>query len=113
MVGRVPLLRRLRKEPEETPPEPVHEMKPSLSDAERRSLTADVPIDVRVYVTDSGSVNFAELLASRAASRHRDLADAAVLAARRWSFRPAKAGSENVPSEVVLHFLFSPADGPR
>jgi hypothetical protein len=113
MVRHVPLLRRLRKEPEETPPEPVREMKPSLSDAEQHNLTADVPIDVRVYVTESGSVNFAELLASRPASRHRDLADAAVFAARRWSFRPAKAGEENVPSEVVLHFLFRPSDGPQ
>jgi hypothetical protein len=113
MVSHVPLLRRLKKEQEQVPAQPIHEIKPSLTAADRHNLTADVPIDVRVYVTESGAVNFAELLANRPASHHRDLAEAAVFAARRWSFRPARLGNQNVSSEVLLHFVFKPAEGPQ
>jgi hypothetical protein len=111
VVHHIPLLRRLKKEQQTVvPPEPVHESTPSLSAAERQKLTREVPIDVRVYLTESGAVDFAELVENRAAERHRELADAAVFAARRWNFRPARVGGENVPSEVILHFRFKPAE---
>ena len=111
VMRHVPLLRRLKKEQQTVvPPEPVHEARPSLSAAERQNLTSEVPIDVRVYLTESGAVNFAELVENRPAARHRELADAAVFAARRWNFRPARVGAENVPSEVILHFRFKPAE---
>lgn len=111
VVHHIPLLRRLKKEQQTVvPPEPVREAKPSLSAAERQKLTTEVPIDVRVYLTESGAVHFAELVENRPAERHRELADAAVFAARRWNFRPARVGGENVPSEVILHFRFKPAE---
>jgi len=110
LVKHVPLLRRLHKEQGQVPPEPIHETKPVVSEAESHNLTGEVPIDVRVYVTESGSVNLAEL-ANKPSAQHRELAEAAVLAARQWSFRPARVGEENVPSEVVLHFRFRPLDG--
>ena len=111
VVRHIPLLRRLKKEQETVvPPEPLHETKPSLSAVQRQQLTTDVPIDVRVFVTESGSVSFAELVDTRHATRNRELADAAVVAARRWNFRPARVGDENVPSEVILHFRFKPAE---
>jgi hypothetical protein len=110
MVRHIPLLRRLKKDQQvPVPAEPVHEATPPLSAAERHSLTTDVPIDVHVYITEFGKVDYAELLDTRVTSRHRDLADAAVFAARRWDFRPARLGDENVPSEAILHFHFKPA----
>jgi hypothetical protein len=36
------------------------------------------------------------------------LAVAAVYAARRWDFVPARLGEEWVSSEVILHFRFAP-----
>ena len=113
-VHHIPLLRRIKKNKQSAvPPEPISETRPTLSAAERRGLTGEVPIDVRVYVTEAGKVDYAELLDTRPASRHRDLADAAVFAARRWDFRPAHLGDENVPSEVILHFRFKPAEPPQ
>jgi len=110
-LGHVPLLRRLRKQPQvSVPPQPVHVARPSLSAAERHDLIIEVPIDVRVYITESGKVDFAELLDTKSAMRHPELADDAVFAARRWSFRPARLGEEDVASEMILHFVFKPPD---
>lgn len=107
----IPLLRRLKKSPQASvPPQPVHTEQPALSLAEQRSLTTEVPIDVRVYITESGRVDFAELLDTRSADRHRDLASAAVFAARRWDFRPARLGEADVPSQAILHFRFKPVN---
>jgi TonB family protein len=96
------------------PPAPLKEVKPAFSAAERRALQGEVPVDVHVhvYITESGSVDYAELLGSHSAGRHRELAEAAVFAARRWSFRPARQGSENVPSEAILHFRFRAEEPP-
>ena len=110
-LRRIPLLRRLRKQPQATvPPQPIHEAKPSLSAAERRDLITEVPIDVRVYITETGKVDYAELLDTKYASRHRELADDAVFTARHWSFSPARIGDEDVASEMILHFVFKPPD---
>lgn len=110
-LGHVPLLRRLKKQSQvAVPPQPVHEARPSLSAAERRDLITEVPIDVRVYITESGKVDFAELLDTKSATRHPELADDAVFAARRWSFRPARLGNDDVASQMVLHFIFKPPD---
>jgi len=111
MVRHIPLVRRLKKQQQVTvPPTPIHEAQPSLSAAAQRNLTAEVPIDVRVYITESGNVDFAELMDTRSTTRHQDLADAAVFAARRWNFRPARLGEQDVPSEAILHFRFKPAE---
>jgi hypothetical protein len=41
--------------------------------------------------------------------RHPQLASAAVYAARKWSFTPARSGDDTVPGEVILHFTYTPA----
>jgi outer membrane biosynthesis protein TonB len=113
-VHHIPLLRRLKKDQQATePPTPLHEVKPPFSQAERRALDSEVPVDVHVYITESGKVDYAELVDTRATSRHRDLADAAVFAARRWSFRPAHLGNDSVPSEAILHFRFKVEEPPQ
>ena len=105
-MRRIPLLRRLNKQPQTfEPPRATHEVRPSLSKRERRELTAAVPVDVKVYVAESGKVEYAELLSG---GRYRDLAAEAVYAARRWAFSPARLGEEAVPGEVILHFRFEP-----
>jgi TonB family protein len=110
-VGHIPLIRRLKKDQQiVVPAEPVRQPKPTLSAADRHALIAEVPIDVRVYVAESGKVDYAELLNARSASRHPALAEAAVFAARRWDFHPARQGEQPVSSEVILHFRFKPAE---
>jgi hypothetical protein len=92
------------------PPEPTRQVQPSIPEAERHNVTAEIPVDVKVYLTDAGKVDYAELMDGHSQSRHPALADAALFAARRWNFRPAKVGDENVASEVILHFRFKPAE---
>jgi TonB family protein len=110
VVGKIPLLRRLRK-PTDTfvPPSPTHEVRPELNAENRRSLRRAVPVDVKVYVAESGKVRYAELLSDGTGER-RELASAAIYAARRWDFVPARLGDENVPGEVILHFKFTPVE---
>jgi TonB family protein len=62
-------------------------------------------VDVRVYVSETGKVEFAE---ASGGSDRQDLAAAAVYAARQWQFAPAQQGSEKVAGEAVLHFVFVP-----
>jgi outer membrane biosynthesis protein TonB len=114
VVGKIPLLRRLRKRPQAfVPPSPVHKVEPTLNAADRRALQrSSVPVDVKVYVGETGKVQYAELL-SEGMGRHRDLASAAVYAARRWDFAPARLGEEKVPGEVILHFRFGPTEVAR
>ncbi len=107
LVRRIPLVRRFKKQPQSfEPPHATHEVHPALSERERAELIAPVPVDVKVYVAESGKVEYAELLSG---GQFRDLAAEAVYAARRWAFSPARVGEESVPSEVILHFRFEPA----
>jgi protein TonB len=107
-VAHIPLLRRLKKQPQTfVPPKPVREVKPSLTEHESAWVVRPVPVDVKVYVGENGKVEFAEVLTGG----HRpELASAAVYAARKWTFTPAKAGEETVPGEVILHFRFAPVE---
>ena len=110
-IGKIPLLRRLRKQRQSfVPPAPAHEFRPVLSAAEKRTLDRPIVMDVRVWVGENGKVQYAELASN--SGRHRDLAAAAVYAARRWDFTPARVGEERVPGEVILHFKFSPEAPP-
>jgi len=85
----------------------MHEALPALSARDQREITSEIPVDVKVYVTVSGKVEYAELLSE---PEHRNLDAAAVYAARRWNFTPAMLGEENVPGEVILRFRFAPAE---
>ncbi len=110
MVGRIPLLKRLKKQPQAfVPPSPVRQVRPSVDERKLSSLERPIPVDVRVYVTESGKVDYAETV-SGGPRGHGELAEAAVFAARRWDFSPAKLGEEKVPSEVILHFRFGPVE---
>ncbi len=108
VARKIPLFGRLKKPKEAyTPPQPRHEVEPVLDTLEQRLLTSEVPVDVKVYITESGKVDYAELLSS-ADGQKRAFATAAVYAARRWDFDPARVGDEKVPGEVILHFQFRP-----
>jgi hypothetical protein len=109
IIGRIPLLRRLKKQPQTfVPPTAIREVRPSLTAREKRALVGLVPVDVKVYVGNSGKVQFAELLSN--GERHEDLAASAVYAARHWEFTPARLGPDKVPGEVILHFRFAPEE---
>ncbi len=109
VLGRIPLLRKWRKVPDGfVPPKPVHEVRPLVGGLEASELERPLPIDVKVYVSESGRVKSADLLSS-VDGQHEFLASAAVVAARRWNFTPARAAGEKVPGEMILHFRFEPS----
>jgi len=90
-----------------TPPVPVTKTIPELPAQLRQTLSGEVRIDVRVFVTATGQVEYAELV-SEAADATRGLATWAVFAARRWRFSPAISTGAAVRSEATLRFHFGP-----
>jgi TonB family protein len=98
----------LKKQPAAfVPPKPVREVRPSLTERESALVVRPMPVDVKVYVGENGKVEFAELMTN---GPKPELANAAIYAARKWTFTPAKAGEESVPGEVILHFRFAPVE---
>src|SRR5581483_11121118 len=63
VVHKIPLIRRFKKPAQPfVPPKPVRQVRPELTAQEQRTLTAETPISVKVYVNESGKVDYAELL---------------------------------------------------
>jgi TonB family protein len=90
-----------------TPGEVLTQVLPDISDKSRSTIRGTVKVIVKVRVDSSGNVTSAELTAS---GPSRFFADAALQAARRWDFAPAKVDGHNVPSEWLLHFNFTQSD---
>ena len=89
-----------------TPGEVLNQVLPEVSQRSRSTIRGTVRVVVKVHVDSSGSVTSAEL----AATPSRFFADAALQAARRWDFAPAKVGDQHVASEWLLRFDFTQAD---
>jgi hypothetical protein len=105
VMGKIPLLRRLRRGPDFVPPRPVQETTPTVPEKLRRTLRTEVPVDVRVYINKSGKVDFAELLSDITVANH-DFASLAVFDARHWEFEPARSGRRIVPGQALLRYRF-------
>jgi hypothetical protein len=106
VMGRVPLLRRLRRATDFVPPRPVQDSTPTVPEELLHTLKTEVPLDVRVYINESGKVDYAELL-SDITTANRDFATLAVFNARRWKFEPARSKARLVPARALLHYRFS------
>ena len=87
------------------PPAPLRE--PAIPVLPAQNLEHAVNIDVKVYVNQSGKVEYSEVL-SKVTPDNRDLAASAVFSARKCEFAPAHSGSETVPGEVILHYQYGP-----
>jgi TonB family protein len=90
-----------------TPGEVLTQVLPDISDKSRSTIRGTVKVIVKVRVDSSGNVTTAELAAT---GPSRFFADAALDAAHRWDFAPAKVDGHNVPSEWLLHFNFTQVD---
>jgi TonB family protein len=108
VLSRIPLLRKLKKKPQAfVPPRPLHRERPPLGGLDQGDLTRSVPVDVKVYVNESGKVQSTRLV-SELNPADEPLASAALSAAERWDFVPARLEGQKVPGEVILHFRFEP-----
>lgn len=87
------------------PPKILHAAATDVPENLRELVKDQIPIDVRVYINAAGKVEFAELT-SGASGLKKQLGAIAVFASRRWVFKPAMSGGENVPADVVLRYRF-------
>jgi hypothetical protein len=106
-VGTIPVLRRMKKPVKVAAPVPVYQVKPAIKIPETAKLTRPVTIDVKVNVGESGAVDRAEVV-EYGNPPNFTLANAALAAARQWTFEASRVEDGPIASEVILHFYFSP-----
>jgi hypothetical protein len=107
VIGKVPLLRRLRKQEQTTAAVPMYQAQPTLRTLDRQGLVQPTSVAVKVYVAESGAVKRAEVV-ELGDPPNWSLANASLVAARKWTFQPARLDDMVVSSEVILHFRFNP-----
>ena len=107
VIGKVPLLRRLRKQEQTTAAVPLYQAQPTLRTLDRQGLFQSASVAVKVYVAESGAVKRAEIV-EYGDPPNWSLANASLAAARKWTFHPARLDDMAVSSEVILHFRFNP-----
>ena len=107
LVGKVPLVRRLRKSAKNSAPAPIFQAQPVLTNPAKQSITRPVSVDVRVAVAESGIVESAEVI-EFSDPMNVALTNSALAAAVRWTFEPARSEEVAVASKVILHFRFTP-----
>ncbi len=91
----------MRENRDFVPAKPVREPMPKASPQILRGVREPVSIDVRVAIDKQGNVTSVSL---ESTAKNGPLPDAAMTAARNWTFRPAHKGSTPVASQAVLHF---------
>jgi len=85
----------------------VYRAQPTLKIPDKQTLIHPVAVDVKVFVAESGTVKNAEVV-EYGDPPNWSLANAALVAARKWTFEPARVEEMPVSSEVLLHFRFTP-----
>lgn len=80
----------------EAPAAPIRKVLPAIA-----AGTDAGPVDVKVFIDDAGNVTRAQVL-----TKGSSFAAAALSAARKWQFTPARKHDKPVASEMILHFRF-------
>lgn len=86
--------------------EVINQVLPEVSARSRSTIHGTVRVVVRVHVDASGTVTDAE----PASTPSKFFGDAAVQAAKRWDFAPAKIADQRVASVWLLRFDFTQTD---
>jgi hypothetical protein len=88
-------------------PQPIRQVKPAVPASALKMLSKDLVVSVQLRIDASGNVVDAAYRPP-AGTFGKYFAERALTAARLWKFEPAKVGTQNVPSDTVLEFRFSP-----
>jgi len=88
-------------------PQPVRQVQPAVPQSALKMLSKEIVITVQLRIDAAGNVVSATYK-SPGGTFSKYFAERAVAAARLWRFEPAKIGTQNVPSDKVLEFRFSP-----
>lgn len=108
LLGKIPLVRRLRKHAKTVDAVPVKQPRPIVRIPGNQQLAAPVTVGVKVYVNEAGVVNQAEVVDYGDNPLSPTLVNAAVAAARNWTFEPPQVDDLPVASQLIIHFYFSP-----
>jgi len=84
----------------------AHKSMPEVSQKALETIRGKVRVSVKVNVDASGKVTNA---AFEAPGPSKYFSDAAIRAAKNWTFAPPSSNGEKVPSEWLLRFEFAPA----
>lgn len=103
-VGAIPaiLIGRRKDTSQFVPAKATRQVNPSLPG--NLKLDTDAEVSVKIALDESGNVKGTDLVTRRADSR---LANAAMEAAKKWRFEPARMQNRAVDSSLILHFKFS------
>jgi hypothetical protein len=86
---------------------PIHESLPNLPRAIRATVIAEVEVQIKVEIDESGSVVRVAPLRSTGPAND-SIVRVSAETARQWRFAPAMRGNQAVESEVVLTFRYTP-----
>ena len=89
------------------PAAPLRKVNPVIDPTLKFMLSRETIVDVKVTIDAQGKVVKAEPV-NRDGSIAGFIATASVNAARLWTFRPARRGDRNLPSDMVVQFKFNP-----
>ena len=95
-----------KQTPVPQPPVPIHQIMPRFPAELKSLLVNNTAIEIQVSIDSGGKVVRAEPVPMQNA--HLMLIQAALDAARSWTFRPATLGAKAVSSEMILKFDFAP-----
>jgi TonB family protein len=84
------------------PPRPVRQVAPDLPSGVQ--VADDTRVSVKVLLDETGRVKSIELMSRNVDS---SLTNAAMDAAKRWRFEPARQQQKKVSSSLILHFRFN------
>jgi TonB family protein len=84
---------------------PVYQVIPNTKPFGYSLVNNDVQVDVQVHIDENGVVRQADPVLGRA-GRSTMLTAQALMAARKWRFKPAEVDGRKVPSTYVISFKF-------
>lgn len=108
LFGKIPLVGRLRKPPKAVEAAPVNQPRPIVRIPSDQQLIGPVAVGVKVYVGETGAVDDAEVVDYGDDPLSSTLANAALAAARNWTFEPSRVDDIPVASQLIIRFYFSP-----
>jgi TonB-like protein len=88
------------------PPVAINQVMPGVPPELKLLVTKPKTVEVRITIDAGGKVVKAEPVPGQ--DLHKLLIDAALNAARRWQFRPARSNDQAITSEMLLQFNFKP-----
>ena len=107
LFGKIPLVGRSRKQAKAVEAVPAYQAQPIVRMPNNQQLVRPVAVGVKVFIGESGAVNDAEVV-DYGDPLNLTLANAALAAARNWTFEPSRVDDIPVASQVIIHFYFSP-----